>query len=390
MRSPAQVIEHVRALVERDPSLQERLYQPDDPALFRALMLEVARDHGIVAADAEAAIAAGQQASVDADRDRLPPRGWLPAQARWRDRDLVLDWAYLGSRRLCEPFFEASMLRCRSKPFNRTFRYAAPIDALAGWLQANAGLAPTGFIFHMSRCGSTLVSQMLAAMPHTAVISEAGPIDAVVQARLTRPDLDLAQHAAWLRWIVGALGQARSGEERHLFIKLDSWHALALPLFRMAFPTVPWIFLYREPLDVLVSQLRRRGTHMVPGLIAWDAFGFEAPECAEEPEAYCAEVLKRICDGVLRDFAPDTALLVNYQELPAALWSAILPHFGVACGADDRAAMADVARYDAKSPERLFTDDTDSKRDAATDRIRAAAGRLGERYARLEASRLSR
>jgi hypothetical protein len=261
MRSPAQILEQVRALVERDPSLPERLYQPDDPALFRTLILDLAGDHGLGAADADAAIAAGLQASADADADRLPPRGWLPAEARWRDRDLILDWAYLGSRRLREPFFEASMLRCRSKPFNRVFRYATPIDALAGWLRDNPGVAPTGFVFHMSRCGSTLLSQMLAAMPRTG-IPEASPIDAVVQARLTRPDLDLAQHAAWLRWIIGALGQARSGEERHLFVKLDSWHALALPLFRLAFPTVPWIFLYREAAtDQIRVAARRLGGH---------------------------------------------------------------------------------------------------------------------------------
>jgi hypothetical protein len=72
------------------------------------------------------------------------------------------------------------------------------------------------------------------------------------------------------------------------------------------------------------------------------------------------------------------------------LWSAILPHFRVACSADDRAAMADAARYDAKSPDRLFTNDTAAKRDAATDQIRAAARRLDGHYSRLEASGLSR
>jgi hypothetical protein len=80
--------------------------------------------------------------------------------------------------------------------------------------QLHPGLPPTGFIFHMSRCGSTLVSQMLASIPDNVVISEAGPIDAVVQAQATLPDLDHDRHAEWLRGVIGALGQPRTGGER--------------------------------------------------------------------------------------------------------------------------------------------------------------------------------
>jgi hypothetical protein len=390
MRSPASAIEQLRALVERDTSLQERLCQPDDPALFVALVVEAARDHGLSldAAEIDAAISANRRASADEGGARLPPRGWLPVQAGWRDRELRVHWAYLGSRRLLEPFFEDTVRHCLTKPFNRLFGYSTPIDALAGWLRDHPGLPPTGFIFHMSRCGSTLVSQMLAAIPRNIVVSEASPIDVVVQARRNRPDLGNEQHAAWLRWMIGALGQARSGEERHFFVKLDSWHALALPLFRRAFPTVPWIFLYRDPLEILVSQFRRRGMHMVPGLLGQEVFGFETSQSTGRPEIYGAQVLARIYDGVLQEYAPGRALLVNYQELPAALWTDVLPHFGVPCDADDRAAMAEAARYDAKSPERPFADDTAAKRRAATDQIRSAAQQLAGLHARLEALRL--
>src|SRR5206468_1319466 len=85
--------------------------------------------------------------------------------------------------------------------------YTTPIDKLAEWLQEHPGLRPNGFIFHVSRCGSTLVSQMLAALAQNVVISEAPPIDAVVRACHVRPDLSLDQHAQWLRWMIEALGQ---------------------------------------------------------------------------------------------------------------------------------------------------------------------------------------
>jgi hypothetical protein len=393
MRSTAPQFEQFRALVEMDRSLQQKLNQPDDPAVFIALVVEAARDHGLPlnAGEVAAAMEANRQVSAaesaDDDSRRLPPSGWLPVRAQWRGQELHVDWAYLGSRRLREPFFEESVARCLTKPFNRLLGYSTPIGALAGWLREHRCLPPAGFIFHMSRCGSTLLSQMLATIPRNIVVSEAGPIDAVVQARHTRPDLCDEQHAAWLRWMIGALGQARSGEERHFFVKLDSWHALALPLFRRAFPAVPWIFLYRDPVEVLVSQLRRRGMHMVPGLIG-DVFGFEASQAAQAPETYCAQVLARICDGVLREYAPGRALLVNYRQLPAALWTDVLPHFAVPCSDGDRVAMAEAARYDAKRPALPFTNDTAAKREAATDAIRSAAEQLGGLHARLEALRL--
>jgi hypothetical protein len=318
----------------------------------------------------------------------LPPHSWLPVRTHWRDRDLRVDWAYFGTRRLREPFFEESVARIANKPFNRMWRHSTPIGALDGWLRQHPGVSPTGFIFHLSRCGSTLVSQMLAAVADNVVVSEAGPINAVVEARRTRPDLGDAEHAAWLRWMIGALGQPRGGNERHFFVKLDSWHALALPLFRRAFPEVPWIFLYRDPVEVLVSQLKRRGMHMVPGLIDPNLLGLTASQASLVPEQYCAQVLERICDGVLREYTPDTARLVNYRQLPAALWTGVLPRFRVPCSDGDRAVMAETARYDAKSPDRTFSSDSAAKQEAATDTIRAAAAGLGEQFARLEALRL--
>jgi hypothetical protein len=393
MRSPAPPFEQLRALMERDPSMQEKLNRPDDPAVFIALVVERARAHGIslgaeqVAAALETNRRFSAAGPADAGGARLPPSGWLPVGTRWRGQKLYLDWAYVGSRRLWEPFFEETVARCLSKPFNRLFGTSTPIGALAGWLREHPGLPPAGFIFHMSRCGSTLVSQMLAAIPGNVVVSEAGPIDAVVQARRTRPDLGDEQHAAWLRWMIGALGQPRCGEERHFFVKLDSWHALALPLFRRAFPTVPWIFLYRDPVEVLASQLRRRGIQMVPGSIGQDVFGFKASQTTQPPETYCAKVLARICDGALREYAPGTALLVNYRQLPAALWTDVLPHFGVPCSDRDRAAMADAARYDAKNPQLPFINDSAAKQELATDKVRSAAHELGRRHARLETLR---
>jgi len=74
----------------------------------------------------------------------------------------------------------------------------------------------------MSRCGSTLVAQMLAALPQAVVISEAAPIDEVIQAGREIPGLSLAEQAGWLRSIASVLGQPRNGEDLY-FEAIRRW-----------------------------------------------------------------------------------------------------------------------------------------------------------------------
>ena len=37
----------------------------------------------------------------------------------------------------------------------------------------------------------------------------------------------------------------------------DALPSKQLPLFRAAFPKTPWIFIYRDPVEVMVSLLRK-------------------------------------------------------------------------------------------------------------------------------------
>jgi len=372
------------AFAREDAALLEELCRPHDIDAFAALMVAAGRRHAFpfTADDVRSAI----QANVA--REAVPPgNGWLPIDASWRGDELLLDWSHFGARPLRKPFFADSVRSGLSRPFNRLFRHSSPITSLSDCLKAHPGAPPSGFIFHMSRCGSTLVSRMLMALARNIVISEASPIDAVVQASHARRDLTDEQHALWLKWIVGAFGHPRCGDERHLFVKLDSWHTLALPLFRRAFPSVPWIFVYRDPLEVLVSQLRQPGIQMVPGLLP-PLFDVEL-SCP--PLEYRARVLAQVCEPILQHYSPGCGgLLVNYRQLPDALWTAIMPHFGVACNESDRVEMTQAARYDAKSPGLAFTSDGDAKQQAATPAARCAADKwLGDIYRRLEELRLA-
>ncbi|HEX6125010.1 MAG TPA: hypothetical protein VFZ23_06500 [Pyrinomonadaceae bacterium] len=315
-------------------------------------------------------------------------RRWVPVEVSNHGSPPAVDWCYMGSSRFTRPFFEDTIRQQFRMPFSRMFRHRTSIECVGELVDKSPGIPPTGFIFHMSRCGSTLVSQMLAAVDKNIVISEAPPIDSVLNAKPADSDDD--QRALWLKWIVGALGQKRFDREQYFFIKFDSWSTLDLDLIQSAFPSVPWIFLYRNPVEVIVSQLRQRGSHMIPGNLDKFMPGIALAEALEIPaEEYCARILERICEAGITHARNANALLVNYSQLPEAVTSVVADHFGVAFDNDDISKMLKAANFNAKTPQLFFEPDSEQKREEATDAVRRAAGRIKPLYCELERVRLN-
>jgi hypothetical protein len=388
--SAPQTLAPFRALVHRDAAVQAALQAVDEADDFAALCLRLAQQHGLALDEAELATALkpdplgiARLMAPAAPGPDLPPAGWLPVAVD--GQVLAVEWLHFGAQRLLEPFFEDSIRRARRRPFNRLMHYRTTLEGLAQWTGLHPGLPPRGFVFHMSRCGSTLVAQMLAAVDSNVVISEAAPLDAVVQ--LGQAGYG-AGHAALLAQMVGALAQPRRGGESHAFVKLDSWHTLALPLFRQAFPDVPWVFLYRDPVEVLASQVMQRGAQTVPEFVHPSFYGIDAFE-SMAPEEYCAHVLKRTCEAVMAPLAEGGGLLVNYRDLPEALFTQILPHFGIAPSQEERAAMQARTAFDAKTPMLSFSAGEDRAQKAKIAKAREAGRILDGVYAELERLRLT-
>jgi hypothetical protein len=367
-------LEALRDLILGDAALSETLDVIDDPAFAaRAAQAATAAGFTVKAAEVRAAI---QTAAIPPARRASAPHGWLPSEVSNLDGRPTVSWRWLGRRRLAEPFYGDDLMRAGYRPLNRLVGLRTPLPCL----NDHPPGAPDGLVFHMSRCGSTLAAQMLAASPAHVVISEAAPIDAVL-----RLDLDDEAKVEALRAMVAAVGQARAGETR-LFLKLDCWHVRDLPLFRRAFPETPWVFIYREPVEVLVSHQRRRGVQMIPELVPSARLGLDTPTA---PDAdYCAQVLAAICEGALRHVPAGGGRLVNYRQLPEALFTKIQPHFGVTPSNDEAAAMRAAGARDAKAPEQAFAPDVQGKQLEATSALRAICEqRLASVYDRLETLR---
>jgi Sulfotransferase family len=318
--------------------------------------VEIARAHGYDFLESDVTRGACADAAA-------PLEGWTPIRVRFRQGRPFAEWIYTGARPLREPFFDDTVRLALRDPFTALFRRETPLDAARDGLDAGRSLPPSGFIFHMSRCGSTLAARMFAALPRVAVVSEAPPIDETLQAALAVPGLPFEEHVRWLQWTVAALGQRRTGGETHYVVKLDAWHIHHLPLLRAAFPETPWIFLYRDPAEVLASQVRSPGKLALPGLLDPRVVGMRGEDItALRREQWAARVLSGFLNAASTAARDPRALFVDYRSLPAAIPDAVAPHFGIELTLGDRETMLRAAQFDAKNPDAPFQPDSEQKR----------------------------
>jgi hypothetical protein len=121
------------------------------------------------------------------------------------------------------------------------------VDDIGGYVHV---MQPTGFVFHESRVGSTLVANSLAAMDPEAhrVFSESTPINmALSVCEDMGSDCDMDMAANLFRDVVYLMGRTNSPKEKHLFFKVSSAGTKRMNVMREALPTTPWIFVYRTP-----------------------------------------------------------------------------------------------------------------------------------------------
>lgn len=288
-------------------------------------------------------------------------QGWLPIRV-WQEAGLWrVDWCWFGDARLAQPFFGDAVEDALRLPFNQAFRRQTPLDVLGQWQRQSPGLAPSAFIFHASRCGSTLISQMLAQLDDHIVISEPPPLDT-----LLRSDLPPAQRCVALKGLMSAYGQRRRGVEQRLVVKLDAWNIGELALLRECFPDTPWLFLYRDPLEIAVSHLRRPGMHMVPGMIGTSVLDDGLP--FSSPEDFISRRVGRLLARGLEHCQAFAGMAVNYTELPEAMTGRLAAFFGLDEG-QCKQVFAAVGQH-AKQPAQVFVGDSEDKRREASALLR--------------------
>lgn len=240
---------------------------------------------------------------------------WYPVELDPRTRELT--WLHLPGERFLDPFFEDTIRRYRRKAPTQT-------TSLEIVRAANPGTSgPSAIFFHSSRCGSTLMMQLLGRVENCRALSEPPIMDALLQ--LPGADDEL------LAGLVRTLAKTSGPQPTRLFLKLDSWHLPHLQQIRRVFPQSPCFFLYREPEAILRSHRRERGSQMVPGMIDSRRLGID-PESINQADldAYAAKVLTAIFRDAVTAAESGEILPIAYSQLPAFVWDTLGPALGLA------------------------------------------------------------
>ncbi|RIV85638.1 hypothetical protein [Aurantiacibacter zhengii] len=202
-----------------------------------------------------------------------------------------------------------------------------PLDAWCDQVALPTEFADTSAIFHVSRCGSTLLTQNMKATGEVVVLSE--PPFMRIMRTLLDDTLDEDMAIGIVARTIGSWQDWARSINRKLVIKFNSQaHSYSEKLMQ-ALPGARFLFLHREPAPVLESIERHPPSYLLRG-------GDEdryAPEPEQEgmtaPSLMHAAV-SRYCTA-LRAFAEVTdadLLKIAYCDL-ARRWPEILRHCGL-------------------------------------------------------------
>jgi len=152
---------------------------------------------------------------------------------------------------------------------------------------------------------------------------------------------------------------------------------------------VPWIFLYRDPIETIVSNLAE-----VPPWLKDNDRRVLASIIGASPndmglEELCARTIGSLYSKA-HSLANENSMLLNYNQLSVPVISSVLSFFKVSPAAEELDAIAHAGSVYSKevSGTRAFVSDVDAKQKLASDLVREVSERwAGESYRLLEQKR---
>ncbi|MEP7144857.1 MAG: sulfotransferase domain-containing protein [Ferruginibacter sp.] len=281
-------------------------------------------------------------------------QNWLPLKMAGHS---LCQWLYAGNKSFTEPFFDDTISVCRKLEENRKpYKIVAGLQMMTEWSADMQVIPPSAIIFHVSRCGSTLLSQILSLDETNIVLSEVPFFDEVLRLPFKTKPIETIAVSNYLGAAIKCYSRVRTGKERHLFIKTDSWHLHFYSLIRTLYPAVPFILLYRDPGEVILSQQRLRGMHSVPGVIEPGVFGF-SKEQINEPnlDMHMANVLAGYFRKMIEITKADPLVLpINYATGISGIMQKIIAFTGLKATKQSEEFLNERSRFNAKYPRELF------------------------------------
>ncbi|MGH1484675.1 MAG: hypothetical protein ACRBCI_00560 [Cellvibrionaceae bacterium] len=296
---------------------------------------------------------------------------WSPIRLK-RDMfgNLRVVWAkFDGVSFTGESFFSREIKRYESNYVsgNGAGYLETDVEALLQSVSVRNFLPLKGLILHTSHSGSTLVNNMLGALEKNLAVSE--PVILKDWSRLY--GADSRQHSVkndlLIKSILAAYGEKRTGVEQNFIVKLNSWHMFSSRVFSSAYQSIPWLCIYRHPIEILMGRVKRdlfsnytwvdRGVGLV--LSNEQKIRASAVELMARNLGYMYRYIRENFVG------KENIFCVDYGDFSNDLYEKILRHFSLPVSEDEFSSMFSASQYHSKSDskdKKAFVSDSEERR----------------------------
>ncbi|MDN3583368.1 sulfotransferase [Mucilaginibacter flavus] len=291
--------------------------------------------------------------------DDFSLKNWIPYKLISKGEQMQCCWLNTFGQPFSKPFFDETILQLKGLSSRHpAVASVSDLSMVEEWAEGLNSIEPTAFIFHISRCGSTLISQLLAASGKHIVLPEVPFFDQLLRLPHQHANFTSKAVSELLRIAVRYYGQKKNECEQHLFIKTDSWHMFFYKQLRELYPNTPFILMYRNPNEVFSSLKKIPGLQSVPGLIEPEVIGFDATEqLPHSLDIYISKVLEKYLQQYLNIIATDDKfLLLNYSEGPIPMIKKIASFVNITLSEQDVTTMTERSYYHSKKPEVVFSE----------------------------------
>ncbi len=304
--------------------------------------------------------------------------GWLPVHISVETQ--VVRWLDARNLRLAEPFFAATASSLRRNGEYPTLECETELSAVER-AAGGRSVIPSGIIIHVTRCGSTLLTNALRGAERAVVLSEI-PIFARLFDWIGSPSQYWAGVGNNLVRPLTAVFSHYQGNTapRPVVVKCGTEGLVLMRAIRMALPATPCLVLIRDPVEVLVSIAAITPAFFLESYNSPDIWRLVPPP----PEVvagghieFWAWIIGRFCTDAIGLLDAGCRVL-DYSQITPDVLKEIAEFFNLSFSEEGERAVNEAFRLDAKHPTSLFESDVADKRSRASEAIRASCARWAD------------
>jgi hypothetical protein len=285
---------------------------------------------------------------------------WLPY--RYHAKSRSIHWC-LPAGHATEPFQDETISRYRQTVLvNQFITPKTALSSLDIQAQAVQSITPAGFIFHLSRCGSTLLSGCLSELETTSVFSES-PVLTEILLDQTLNETGQQQYLQHLINLQASVFPARP----NIVIKWNAWDIFRWKSIRAIYPQVPVIFLVRNPVEILASHQRSAGRHMSgdPSLADYHPVFAQWNDASNLLDKQL-QVLDCLLSTMYSACSSQSTFLIDYQQLNVHTMVRVFDFLRIKWDQLVFLKIQERMQFHSKNPSQLFLPDTEKKQSLFT------------------------